>query len=811
MTKAVILFSMFLSFSALYAGFNFVGKVKNFKAGSNKIEFTLSNANLIVYIVDQNIIRFRYTNQKEFSKAPSYAVIYNQPEKINFSFKEKNDRLILTTDQLIVHIKKNPCRISIYDKQMNLLNEDYSDYGVSFDNDEVRCFKKLFNDEKFYGLGEKSNQLLKNGNQYTMWNSDFPAYDSKRDPLYVSIPFFIGLRNYKAYGIFFDNTYKSYFNMGASNNEFYWFGADKGEMDYYFIYGPEIKKVISSYTMLTGRIELPPMWALGYQQSRWSYYPESTVRRIAQAFRDYQIPCDVIYLDIHYMNGYRVFTWDKNRFPNPPKMLADLKKQGFKLITIIDPGVKADSEYFAAKEGIENNLFVKYPNGKFYQGEVWPSWAYFPDFTYDKTRSWWADKLSALLSDGIEGFWNDMNEPSVWGQAFPDIVQFNDNGFGADHKKIHNVYALEMAKATQESLKKYSPDKRHFVLTRAGFAGIQRYSAVWTGDNVANDEHLHLACTMPVNLGLSGVPFVGSDAGGFIGEPSARLYTRWMQLASFTPFFRGHSEINSRAKEPFAFDPNAMSIVRDAIRFRYRLLPYLYNEFYNSSVSGLPIMKPMFLNYQNDENCYSPDTQFQFMLGDNLLIAPVLSSTENFKKLYLPEGKWYSINENKVYNGDEWIIVNAPIDAIPVFIREGAFVPMQNVQNYIGEKNIDELHVLLFPSKKGEYKLYQDDGVSNDYKNGKYSITKFSEVSAENKLEVEITTEHNGFNTNLKNYLFKILAVKQPEAVFINGEKAAESKDTNSLRPNQYSYDNEQSIIYLKTDYMPEMKVQIEY
>ncbi|MEK6552213.1 MAG: TIM-barrel domain-containing protein, partial [Bacteroidota bacterium] len=369
--------------------FQFAGSVNTVKVESNRVEFQLSNCLLNIYIVDQNIIRLRYTNQKEFSKAPSYAVVYQQPEKIKFEFKKEKEKFVLTTKELTVHIKKNPCRISIYDKQMNLLNSDEESFGVSFDNDEVRCFKKLFDDEKFYGLGEKSDDLLKNRKQYTMWNTDYPAYTSKKDELYVSIPFFIGIRNYNAYGIFFDNTYKSYFNMGASNNRFYWFGADKGEMDYYFIYGPEIKRVISDYTKLTGRIELPPMWALGYQQSRWSYYPEENVRRIAKTFRDKNIPCDVIYLDIHYMDGYRVFTIDKNRFPDPAKMISDLKKDGFKIVPIIDPGVKVDSVYFAAKEGLEKNLFAKYPGGIPYQGEVWPGWSYFPDFTKKETRDWW--------------------------------------------------------------------------------------------------------------------------------------------------------------------------------------------------------------------------------------------------------------------------------------------------------------------------------------------------------------------------------------------------------------------------------------
>jgi alpha-glucosidase len=469
----------------------------------------------------------------------------------------------------------------------------------------VRCHKKLLPGESFFGLGEKSDDLCKNGKEYTLWNTDFWAYDDRTDPLYISVPFFYGIRDFKAYGIFFDNTYKSHFNFGASNNRFYWFGAEKGEMDYYFIYGPEMKQVLTAYTNLTGRAELPPLWALGYQQSRWSYFPEAEVRNLAATFRSKKIPCDVIYLDIDYMDGYRVFTWNKEHFPQPAKMLDDLKKDGFKVIPIIDPGVKADSNYFAAREGLAQDLFVKYPDGQVYQGEVWPSWAYFPDFTKAATRIWWGDKLNLLIQDGVAGFWNDMNEPTVWGTHFPDIVQFDGDCFPTDHKQARNIYALEMARATREGLRKHS-NQRHFILTRAGFAGIQRYSAAWTGDNIANELHLKIACRMSQNIGLSGIPFIGSDVGGFVDNPSERLYIRWMELGAFTPLFRQHAAWDTRRKEPWTFGIDVENTVREFINLRYRLLPFLYNEFYTANQNGWPVMRPLFFNFQDDRNVTVP-------------------------------------------------------------------------------------------------------------------------------------------------------------------------------------------------------------
>jgi len=795
------------------AQFQFAGDVKNHRQFENRIEFDLSNSKFSLYVYQSNIVRFRFTNKNEFDASPSYAVIYELPQKTNFTFKDEENYFLISTDELNVKINKTPCRVSIYDKNMNLINADEESFGVSFDGDEVRVHKKLFEGENFYGLGEKSDNLKKNGSQYTMWNTDYPGYTSRKDPLYVSIPFFIGVKDFTAYGIFFDNTYKSYFNMGASNDRFYWFGADKGEMDYYFIYGPEIKKVVSDYTLLTGRIELPPKWALGYQQSRWSYYPESKVREIAKNFRDYDIPCDVIYLDIDYMDGYRVFTWDKDRFPEPEKMINDLKKEGFKLITIIDPGVKADENYHAAKEGVEKDLFAKYPDGKYYKGEVWPSWAYFPDFTKKETREWWGNKLSVLMMQGIAGFWNDMNEPAVWGQNFPDIVQFYDNGFKASHKKIHNVYGLAMAQATREALANYSPNNRRFVLTRAGFAGIQRYSAVWTGDNEATNEHLKLSCIMPQGLGLSGISFIGPDAGGFVGEPTAELYARWYQLGAFTPFFRGHTEINTKAQEPWAFPEWVTNIARNSIKFRYSLLPFWYSEFYKSSQTGLPIMRTMFFDNQTDKNCYMTEAQEQFMLGDNLLVAPVLNENDLFKKLYLPEGNWFEWKTKKTITGSEWIIVEAPRDNIPLYIKEGGIIPMHEAQNYVGEKQIEQMEFLIFPSsKKTEYNLYEDDGETYEFKNGKYSITKIESEINSTKIFINLEKIKDGFGSNLKNYLFKIVSIDSEKHVKVNGKKIKEVTQQNELNKfdEVYFHDKSENILFVKLNTSEKITVEIE-
>ena len=801
------------------AEFVYAGNIIKYQKYNNRIEFQLTNCKLNLYVVDNNIIRFRFTNQNEFSKAPSYAVIYNGTMD-NYSFKEDKDFYEVSTSQLITRISKSPCRISIYDKQMNLINRDDKTFGVSFDCDEVRCFKTLFKDEKFYGLGEKTGPLNRTGEQYVMWNSDKPRYTNDTDPIYQSIPFFIGVRSLSgnseektAYGIFFDNTYKSYFNMGASNKRFYWFGAEKGEMDYYFIYGPEIKTVISSYTELTGRMKLPPEWALGYQQSKWSYYPESTVKTLANTFRNKEIPCDVIYLDIHYMDGYRVFTWNKDRFPDPERMLKNLYSQGFKVVCIVDPGVKADTTNYApAKEGLKKDLFAKYPDGVVYEGEVWPSWAFFPDFTKKETREWWGEKNANLIKQGVSGIWNDMNEPAAWGQAIPDIVQFNDQGYGADMKKIHNVYALEEARSTFIGIKKEFPDSRPFILTRAGFSGIQRYAAVWTGDNMATEEHLKLACVMPQGMGISGITFCGTDVGGFFGAPTPNLYTRWMQLGAFTPFFRQHSIIDQKDKEPWAFGDQVEVWVKNIITLRYEMLPFFYTEFYNASKTGLPIMRPMFLNFQNDDECYSTGVQYQFMIGENLLVAPVVSENENFKKLYLPEGKWLDWWNSKVYEGKQWIIVEAPMDRIPLFIREGGIIPLQEKQNYVGEKNISLIKFKIFPAQNSEYDLYEDDGISTNYENGDFSINKIIVQKGEKSIDINVKKFSGKYDEHFESFLFDIYDADSVKSVISDRRNIQDFQSSDDLTKEDEGvyFDIKNKLLTVKVKYTGDMKIHIE-
>jgi alpha-glucosidase len=697
----------------------FAGKVNSVTRKDHSILFTTENSLVEFYFYSPTVIRVRIT-RSEPKDDLSYAVI-QQPVSHFRELRDNGDSVKLTTDSLQLIIHKNPLRIIVKNARGVVISEDQPGLPVSWLGSEVTCYRKLFADEKFLGLGEKTGNLDKRGNSFENWNSDIPAYAINHDPLYQSIPFFIGVHGKTTYGIFLDNSYRTRFNFGASTDEkFSCFSASDGEMNYYVFGASTIAGVIRDYTWLTGRMSMPPYWSLGYQQCRWSYAPESQVMGIAQQFRERQIPCDVIYLDIDYMDAYKIFTWNNDKFPQPKAMIGKLNEMGFHLVTIVDPGIKVEKGYFAYDEGVANNYFMKYPDGTNYIGSVWPGRCHFPDFTKETVRKWWGASFNRLVDPGVEGFWNDMNEPSTWGQSIPNIVQLDFDGHQGQITKAHNIYGLEMSRATFEGTKALLGGKRPFVLTRAGFAGIQRYSAVWTGDNEATDDHMLLSARMVTGLGLSGVSFAGPDVGGFMGNPTEQLYTRWMSMGVFTPFFRNHSSWGTKSKEPWSFGQTVEQQVKDMLIQRYRILPYIYSAFYESTVSGLPVARSLAINYTFDEKIYWWKYQNEYMFGDNILVAPV-SCNQQAAKVYLPEGGWYRLSSGEFYKGQSEVIVDAPLNDLPVFVKASGIIPMQSAIQYTAQKPspVMELHVYN-GEKLNSFVYYEDDGLTYQFENGQY-------------------------------------------------------------------------------------------
>jgi alpha-glucosidase len=752
--------------------FLFLGNVREVRSLENGLFIRCENGRVRVTVVDSGIVRIRATRGEAFSPAPSYAVVWKGRKSVRWSWKQNEQEISLETDFLRVRIRKRPCRFSFYSARGKLLNQDDPEFGIAWKGEEVYCFKRLRPEERFLGLGEKTGPLTKRGRFYRMWNSDVPGYGRDQDPLYQSHPFFMGVTASGTYGIFFDNTYRSYFNFGASNHRFYFFGAEGGEMDYYFIAGPYPKQVLNRYTRLVGRMPLPPLWSLGYQQCRYSYFPEAEVRRIAQTFREKGIPCDVIYLDIHYMDGYRVFTWHPERFPKPEKLLADLEAMGFKVVTIIDPGVKAGGDYEVDRSGIAGNHFARYPDGTLYVGDVWPGKSHFPDFTRPATRKWWGKWVGRFVRLGVDGFWTDMNEPAVWGQAFPDVVVFDDEGYGATHRKIHNVYGLMMARATYEGALNEQPNRRPFVLTRAGFSGVHRYAAVWTGDNIATFEHLEIGLLLCENMSLSGLPFIGTDVGGFIGAPTPELFARWIQFGTFTPLFRTHTAYNTPDQEPWSFGEEVEAVSRKFILFRYQMLPFLYRLFWEHSRSGLPVMRPLLLEFPEDESSYSWQAQRQFLLGKSLLVAPVLRAGQSVKEVYLPAGTWYDFWTGKRYSGRGTVLVKTPLGSVPLFARGGAILPFQRAVQYVGEQDLDTLIWKVYADSVLSGYAYLDDGITFEYRRGNFWLYRWVGKLRGRELVLEASAENRQYDPGLRGFRLECYGIpRQPAVVMWNGEE----------------------------------------
>lgn len=710
----------------------FLGDIQSIKQQNGKLIIKTAGAEAHVYIYSPTIIRINITKDA-FAEDHSFAVIKKPTDKIDY--KELADSVTVSTSALKLHINKSPLRFSLYTANDKLLSGDDSRYGTTWRGEQVITYRKLFPDEKFIGLGEKTGNLDRRGSSYVNWNTDAPEHGIDTDPLYKTFPFFIGLHSGLMYGLFMDNTHKSYFDFGATtDNEMSWFGADGGDMNCYYFGAQTIPQILLDYTWLTGRMEMPPLWSLGYQQCRWSYMSADEVLDIAQTFRDKQIPIDVMYCDIDYMDNYKIFTWHPKTFAKPKIMINKLKAMGMHLVTIVDPGIKVEKGYKQYDEGVKNNYFAIYPNGDKFIGEVWPGRCHFPDFFRKDVREWWGTAFTALTDVGVDGFWNDMNEPAAWGQNVPSLMQFGDKAM----PEVRNAYGMEMARATYDGTKKILKGKRPFVLTRAAYCGTQRYSSVWTGDNSAYDAHMLLGQRLVNSLGLTGMALIGVDIGGFSGDPTPELMVRWNSLGVYTPMFRNHARIDTVHREPWRWGAKNETIIKKDIELRYQLLPYIYSGFYTSTQIGLPLSRTLAIAYPFDDNIYHPKYQNQFLFGDSLLVCPVIS-TDKKADIYLPKGQWYRLSSDKKFDGKQVINVAAPLTDLPVFVKASGIIPMQSIIQSTAEKSdgILQLHIWN-GTETNEFVYYEDDGLTYNYQQGEYYTRGISFYPAKKQIVLDV-------------------------------------------------------------------------
>ena len=532
----------------------------------------------------------------------------------------------------------------------------------------------LMDDERIYGLGERTAPLNLRPGKYRNWNREpMGAYDESNDPIYLCVPVYMGLHEQGSYLLFYDNTFDSQFDFTSTEFEAIFAG---GALHFYMAAGTP-QQIMARYHELTGRAPLPPRWSLGYHQARWSYENETQVRELVEGFKRHDLPLDVVHLDIHYMDGYRVFTVDKKRFPDLRKLADELDQQGVKLVTILDPGIKVDKGFEVYRDGVDKGVFLRNPDQGLLKAPVWPGNCVFPDFTAGKTREWWASQYKKVVDWGVAGVWHDMNEPAAFASlkepTLPRCTPHDFDGRGGNHVEAHNLFALLEAKAGHEGLLAARPNKRPWILSRSGWAGLQRYAWNWTGDCITSWWTVHQSIRQALALSLSGIPYTGPDIGGFSGTPDAELYTRWFQLSAFLPFFRTHCACFAPRREPWLFGEPTLGIVREFLKLRRSLMPYIYTVAWEQASKGRPLVRPMFWPDGADPELWDIDDQYFF--GRDLLVAPVITAGATEREVRLPAGGWYDFRTNELHQGPVTITASAPIERMPLFVRAGSVVP----------------------------------------------------------------------------------------------------------------------------------------
>lgn len=808
MKKALLRVTQLLCFllvftSAAFADWQSIGDMTKVESQGNQVTFRNAKSTVVVTVLAPDLIRVRMVPGTSLPPDHSYAVIKTDWPNVPIEVAGDKETRTIRTPELEVRAHLAPFRLAFYDRDGKLIARDADSRGVAWDGPRVRCWKWMPEDEHYYGLGEKSTPLDKRGRSYVMWNTDPGGFDASSEPLYQSVPFFIGLRQGRAYGLFFDNTFRSSFDMGAEDRDMYSFGAEGGEMNYYFFAGPTPKRVVSRFTELVGRSPLPPRWAIGYIQSRYSYYPQSKVRFIADNFRQRGIPCDAIFLDIDYMDGFRVFTWDKSRFPDPQGMMASLRPEGFHFIAIVDPYVKVDPNFWVYQQGVANGYFLKKPDGTIFTGRGWPGASAFPDYTSEKVRDWWAGLYKEQLEQGISGFLTDMNEPTVLGGASAqptiDLNVMHATDFGPrSHAEIHNVYGMLETMATRDGMLRVHPNERPLIITRATYAGGQRYAAEWSGDNWGTWDHLRLSMPMLDGMSLSGFQFSGADIGGIFPIPSPELYARWLQSGVLTPFCWTHSAGPGNL-EPWAFGNRLEEINRNSIKLRYHLLPYIYTAFWEAEQTGVPIMRPLLLDFPDDPAAV--DRNDEYLFGNDLLVAPVTKDYDLSRGVYLPKGVWFDYWTDQRYVGPANIEVAAPMERIPLFVRGGAIVPSQQDMQYTGQAPIDPLTLDVYPAGTSHRQYYEDDGISFDYRHGVYLRQTLTASQQSRAVRVEITAREGSFQPPRRSLVVKVHGQKaQPRQVTASGATITRQDSVKALAASTagWAYDDAAGIVWIK-------------
>jgi alpha-glucosidase len=728
---------------------HYPGAVKSYRTSGNTLLLECDTAFVLLAFLAPEIVHIRVQlDSDDFSDYFSYLVANRNSNVDTITVQEKGEEdddlpLVVRLGDYSYEIDRTNTHITCYEGAKQIYA--HAD-GIRWRaNGEVGLSIALVDDEASFGTGERAFDLNLRGRKVNLWNIDPGGYQRGDEPINYCVSYYLGVHQNGVYGLLWDNSAKGVIDIGAAKSDELQISTETEKLSYYLFAGADVNSVMERYTQVTGRMHLPPLWAIGYHQSRYSYMNQDEVLLIAQEFRDRGIPCDALYLDIHYMVGYRIFTWDKDAFPDMQWMIQRLHDMGMKLVTILDPGVKVDEGYAGYDNGIKADIFLKYPDGINAAGVVWPGLCHFPDFTSPKGRVWWGEQVNALLSCGVDGLWNDMNEPLIFQPdapptELPIYVQHDKEGRGGTHHELHNVYGTQMGRASREALEKHRPGKRQFSIIRAGAAGAQRYTSSWTGDNFSTWDDLRLSISVVLQMGLSGISFTGADVGGFGYDCDGELLTRWTQAAALHPFFRNHSAVDTIRQEPWVFGQPYEMYIREAIELRYRLLPYLYTAFAECSYYGHPIVRPVFMVEPHNSHIRTIDDAY--LVGDKILVAPVMTKQALRRTVYLPEGDWYNFHTNERFVGGTVISVEAPLNVLPLFVKSGTVLPLYPIMRHTHEKVVDTLTLRVY-TDSGETTIYEDSGEGLAYQQGEYRWVTYRCLETTDALVIERTIEGN--------------------------------------------------------------------
>ena len=608
--------------------------------------------------------------------------------------------------------------------------------------------------EEAYGLGDKTKGLSRRGRTFDLWNYEVWGFRPDTDPLYKSIPFLLLLGGGRARGVFLDSAARSHVDVGAADPGRLVWEVDRGAFDLYLLAGPAPAAVIEAFTALTGRTPLPPLWALGYHQSRYSYGSEAEVRSLVRRFGEERLPLDAVWLDIDFQERRAPFRVNRKAFPHFERMVRDLLAQGVRTVVITDPHIRAARGTEPFEGGLRGDHFIldpsSWPEGggaprpgaRPFLGKAWPGDSAFPELTLARTRRWWGGLYRPFLEAGVAGFWDDMNEPSLFNvrKSMPEEVRHRlDGGGTADHVAVHNAYGLLQARATFEGVRAWRPGARPFVLTRSAYAGAQRFAATWTGDDRADREGMALTVPMLLNLGVSGFAFAGADVGGFAGCPDPALLTAWMELGAYQPLFRNHSDKDTCRREPWVNGEEDLRRRREAILRRYRLLPFLYTLFEESSRTGLPVMRPLWLEHPDDPAVALSDRAF--LLGRDLLVAPRLAEGSGPFPVDLPAGDWWEVESGARVGGGR-VEASPPEDrTVAVYARAGAIVPLGPAPARAAARPQGSLTLEVWPGPDCRGELYLDAGEGYGYRDGELRRVHYTCTPAEGGIEVTASSE----------------------------------------------------------------------